>query len=95
MIGSRGPKGGYRLAKERRKIKISDIVESVNDKNWKFEVNKMAESELSKNIVNPLLEEIYNTWFDHLKKITVEDICIKAKKIGLIKRIKERIDFVI
>ncbi len=29
LIGSRGPKGGYRLAKERRKIKISDIVSSV------------------------------------------------------------------
>ena len=29
LIGSRGPNGGYRLAKERRKIKISDVVSSV------------------------------------------------------------------
>ena len=29
LTGSRGPKGGYRLAKERRKINLSDIVASV------------------------------------------------------------------
>ena len=29
LVGSRGPKGGYRLARERRKIKISDIIDSV------------------------------------------------------------------
>ena len=29
LVASRGPKGGYRLAKERRKIKILDIIESV------------------------------------------------------------------
>ena len=26
LVASRGPRGGYRLAKERRKIKISDII---------------------------------------------------------------------
>ena len=29
LVASRGPRGGYRLAKERRKIKILDIIESV------------------------------------------------------------------
>ena len=29
LVASRGPRGGYRLAKERRKIKILDIIKSV------------------------------------------------------------------
>ena len=36
LIGSRGPRGGYRLAKERRKIKVSDIVKSF-DQSWAAE----------------------------------------------------------
>ena len=95
LTGSRGPKGGYRLAKERRKINLSDIVASVDDGNKKLEVSKLAVSDLSKKIVNPLFNEIYDIWFDNLRKITVEDICNKARKSGLIKQNNEKIDFVI
>ena len=56
---------------------------------------KGSESDISNKIVNPLLDEIYRIWFDHLKKITVEDICFKAEKSGLIKQNNEKIDFVI
>tara|TARA_B100000989_G_scaffold244720_1_gene191809 strand:+ start:27 stop:476 length:450 start_codon:yes stop_codon:yes gene_type:complete len=95
LTGSRGPKGGYRLAKERRKINLSDIVASVDDGNKKLEVSKLAVSDLSKKIVNPLFNEIYDIWFDNLRKITVEDICNKARESGLIKQNNEKIDFVI
>lgn len=95
LTGSRGPKGGYRLAKERRKINLSDIVASVDDGNKKLEVSKIAVSDLSKKIVNPLFNEIYDIWFDNLRKITVEDICNKARESGLIKQNNEKIDFVI
>ena len=30
LVASRGPNGGYRLAKERRKIMVSDIISSVS-----------------------------------------------------------------
>ena len=95
LTGSRGPKGGYRLAKERRKINLSDIVASVDDGNKKLEVSKLAVSDLSKKIVNPLFNEMYDIWFDNLRKITVEDICNKARRSGLIKQNNEKIDFVI
>lgn len=95
LTGSRGPKGGYRLAKERRKINLSDIVASVDDGNKKLEVSKIAVSDLSKKIVNPLFNEMYDIWFDNLRKITVEDICNKARRSGLIKQNNEKIDFVI
>lgn len=95
LTGSRGPKGGYRLAKERRKINLSDIIASVDDGNKKLEVSKIAVSDLSRKIVNPLFNEIYDVWFDSLRKITVEDICNRARRTGLIKQNNEKIDFVI
>ena len=45
LVGSRGPKGGYRLAKEKRKIKISDIILSVQHTKENNQKNKVSKSE--------------------------------------------------
>ena len=94
LIGSRGPKGGYRLAKERRKTKLSDIILSVNEYNKKNSGTQLT-SMISKKIVDPLLTQIYEIWIDELKKISVEDICRIAQEKGIDKNTAEKIDFVI
>ena len=61
LVASRGPKGGYRLAKERRKIKISDIILSIaktHDKELSFK------SKLSNNVIKPLLNELRDQGVD-------------------------------
>lgn len=94
LIGSRGPKGGYRLAKERRKTKLSDIILSVNEYNKKNSGTQLT-SMISKKIVDPLLTQIYEIWINELKKISVEDICRIAQEKGIDKNTTEKIDFVI
>ena len=94
LIGSRGPKGGYRLAKERRKTKLSDIILSVNEYNKKNSGTQLT-SIISKKIVDPLLTQIYEIWINELKKISVEDICRIAQEKGIDKNTAEKIDFVI
>ena len=94
LIGSRGPKGGYRLAKERRKIKLSDIMLSVNEYTKKNSGTQLT-SIISKKIVDPLLAQIYEIWINELKKISVEDICKIAQEKGIDKNTAEKIDFVI
>lgn len=94
LIGSRGPKGGYRLAKERRKTKLSDIILSVNEYNKKNSGTQLT-SMISKKIVDPLLTQIYEIWINELKKISVEDICRIAQEKGIDKNTSEKIDFVI
>lgn len=92
LVASRGPRGGYRLAKERRKIKISDIILSivqVKDKESNFK------SQLSNNIIKPLLNELNETCYKKLRQITVEDIYNKIKKSATKKNKKENLDFVI
>jgi len=95
LIGSRGPKGGYRLAKERRKIKISDIINSV-DKNHEMTLkNKLMVSEISNKILNPMLTNIYKQLFISLSKISLEEIYKKAKDEKISKESSIKVDFVI
>ena len=92
LVGSRGPKGGYRLAKERRKIKLSDIIHSVtNEKNLSLDMG----SELAQKIINPLLKEMTTKCESFLENITVNEICETAKKKKVQKLIKKKADFVI
>ena len=95
LVGSRGPKGGYRLAKEKRKIKISDIILSVQNKKKNNQKNKLSESEISEKIINPMLSDVTNNTLKKLEGISIEDICLKARKLNISSTIKNKIDFVI
>ena len=77
MIGARGPKGGYSLAKERRRIKLSDIIYCVSDEE---NSSKGFQSNLSQIIIIPILNEIKNKCIENFKDISVEDICKLARK---------------
>jgi|TARA_B100000287_G_scaffold419627_1_gene458075 Rrf2 family protein len=91
LVASRGPRGGYRLAKERRKIKILDVVIAVSDKNQSSELYK---SKLSKIIIEPLIERFLNECKVHLENISVEDIYNKFKHKNY-DTSKKKVDFVI
>lgn len=91
LVASRGPRGGYRLAKERRKIRISDIILSIVDTKDK---ESNFKSKLSNNIIKPLLNELNETCHKKLQKVTVEDIYNQIKK-STKKNKKENLDFVI
>lgn len=95
LVGSRGPKGGYRLAKEKRKIKISDIILSVQNSTVSDQKNKTSKSEISEKIIYPMLSEITNNSLKKLESISIEDICMKARKLNIPSNIKNKIDFVI
>ena len=92
LIGSRGPKGGYRLAKERRKIKISDIVSSVTIDKKK---NEIYNSDLSKEIIEPIISKITNKCLLLLEEISIEEIYKLEKKTKNQDPSKKRVDFVI
>ncbi len=92
LVGARGPKGGYRLAKERRRIKLSEIIKSVAENDSTSEKYK---SILSKKVIEPLLEEINKKCVDFFDGITVDEICKNAKHKKIQKIPEEKVDFVI
>jgi Rrf2 family protein len=83
LKGVRGPRGGYRLAKERRKISVGDIVrvaESVEDENGE---DLDPRSDLGNRIVTPLIQSLQEEVMARLDAITIEDLCQRARSEGV------------
>ncbi len=83
LKGVRGPRGGYRLAKERRRISVGDVVrvaEALED-----EENEAAEprSDLGTRIVTPLIQSLQDEVMQRLDAISIEDLCQRARTQGV------------
>jgi Rrf2 family iron-sulfur cluster assembly transcriptional regulator len=91
LKGVRGPRGGYTLARERRRITVADIVAiiSVDDEDTD------AGSDLGLHVVRPLWSEIQADMMERLKKVTLEDLCRRAEKAGVPKAADKTRDFTI
>ncbi len=90
LVGSRGPKGGYSLAKERRKIMVSDIIKSVSKEE---EVSKSFNSNLSQKIIIPLINDVAQSCLERFMQISIEEICKIAKNKNIQKNISKKVDF--
>ena len=94
LIGVRGPRGGYRLARERRRISIGDIVRVVRD----MEANNAmiedtAGSALGHMVVRPLWMELQNEVMERLDSMTVDELCTRANQSGIESEGRENLDF--
>ncbi|MBT3908870.1 MAG: Rrf2 family transcriptional regulator, partial [Rhodospirillaceae bacterium] len=67
LVGVRGPRGGYRLARERRRINVGDIVRVVHASDGPDgEDPEIAGSELGLKVVQPLWLEMQETIMQRL-----------------------------
>lgn len=83
LKGVRGPRGGYRLAKERRRISVGDVVrvaESVEDAD---DAPLDPRSDLARRIVTPLIQSLSEDVMKRLDGITIEDLCQRARAEGV------------
>ncbi|HEY0280997.1 MAG TPA: Rrf2 family transcriptional regulator [Rhizomicrobium sp.] len=82
LRGVRGPRGGYRLAKERRRISVGDIVraaESIEEESDE----SAPRSELGSQIVSPFIQTLQGDIMAKLDAITIEDLCQRARAAGV------------
>ena len=79
LKGVRGPRGGYRLARERRRITVGEIVRILGDVDAG---EGMAEddgsSPLGRTVVRPLWLDLQAEIMTRLDSITIEDLCRRA-----------------
>lgn len=81
LKGVRGPRGGYRLARERRRISVGDVVRiamSLDEAEDPFDVG----SELGRKVVIPLILSLQEEVMKKLDGTTIEDICKRARASG-------------
>ncbi len=82
LVGIRGPRGGYRLAKERRHITIGDILRVVQSIDGEVHPEGVCQSPLGRNVVGPLFAAETNTLIKRLDEITLDTLCRNARQGG-------------
>lgn len=94
LVGIRGPSGGYRLARERRRVSLGDIVRTVHGLGTAEDpISDPAGSELGHQVVRPLWQELEDETMRRLDGLTLEDLCARAHKSGISGRVVEAGDF--
>ena len=96
LKGVRGPRGGYHLARERRKISVGDIVRIVaNIENGHASEQYQTESDLGNKVVRPLLDGLYSDVMERLDSTTLQDLCVAAEGESVKREDGNRLDFII
>ncbi len=96
LIGVRGPRGGYHLALERRRITIGSIVRAVQGQNQDDKPQaETCESVLGRNVVHPIWDELQETFMKQLDDVTIDDLCSLADKAGINSEALNNMDFTI
>jgi len=83
LKGVRCPRGGYRLAKERRRITVGEVVrvaESIDDGESD---GPDGRSDLGARIVTPLIQSLQDEVMTRLDAISIEDLCQRARSAGV------------
>ena len=96
LKGVRGPRGGYLLARERRRITAGEIVRVINALENGTEPGEYeTASSIGREVVQPILAGLYKDMMAKLDEITVDDLCAEARTKGLMRTDNDRLDFTI
>jgi Rrf2 family transcriptional regulator, iron-sulfur cluster assembly transcription factor len=82
LKGVRGPRGGYELARERRRISAAEVVRAVMESDG---AGAKPEGRFVANVISPIIERASEAFLGELELVTIDDICRQAgeKKIFL------------
>ncbi len=92
LKGVRGPRGGYELARERRRISMGEIVRAALNEN---EHRGKAGSRLVEAVIEPLVSEASGVFLTALDAISVDDLCRRAEEQAVFGAIDVNSDFTI
>ncbi len=94
LAGVRGPRGGYRLARERRRISVGEVVRVIRAMEAASEEPEEAPgSELGQRVVRPLWQELQEHCMGRLDALTIEDLCERARTQEIPRALERPADF--
>ena len=80
LKGVRGPRGGYELARERRRITVGEIVRTAMSLSTADPEDLGANSVLLERVIDPAVRKAGESFLANLDSITVEQMCETAEK---------------
>jgi Rrf2 family protein len=94
LVGVRGPRGGYRLARERRRITIGDIVRIVHNAEPDEDDDEAdLNSALGLKVVRPLWSHLQQDIMAQLDEVTIDELCLRANNAGIASEGRAKLDF--
>jgi Rrf2 family protein len=80
LAGQRGPRGGYRLAREKRRISVGEIIRVVRGlENADDPAAETDGSQIGVEVVRPLWLDMQEEMMTRFDAITIEDLCQRAR----------------
>jgi len=95
LKGVRGPRGGYELARERRRISVGEIVRTSIGLSTADPDEIGSRSKLLEKVVEPSVRKAGESFLANLDAITVEQLCEEAEKAHILAEEKASGDFAI
>jgi Rrf2 family transcriptional regulator, iron-sulfur cluster assembly transcription factor len=95
LKGVRGRRGGYELARERRRITVGEIVRIAMSLSTADPEDVGAHSVLVERVIDPPMRKAGETFLADLDAITVEQMCETAEKLHVLDDEKVSSDFAI
>jgi Rrf2 family transcriptional regulator, iron-sulfur cluster assembly transcription factor len=79
LRGVRGPRGGYRLARERRRITVGEIARVVYALEADEDLDHLSKSDIGRQVIAPMWRELQDETMARLDAITLEELCQRAR----------------
>src|SRR4051812_12181989 len=79
LKGVRGPRGGYELARERRRITAGDVVRSAMHATGEDGLPPPPDSKLVDFVIGPVVAQATDAFLGELDRVTIDDLCRQAE----------------
>jgi Rrf2 family protein len=94
LKGVRGPRGGYELARERRRITMGEIVRVAINSDV-MDADTAGSSKLLNEVVAPVVAGASHSLLAALDAVTVADLCTRADQARVFEEAGGAVDFTI
>jgi Rrf2 family protein len=91
LKGVRGPRGGYELARERRRVSVGEIVRAARAEPGAEEGGSI----LVDQVIAPVIDAAGAGFLAALDQITIDELCQKARMDAAFGKVEARSDFTI
>ncbi|MFZ5836228.1 MAG: RrF2 family transcriptional regulator [Pseudomonadota bacterium] len=93
LKGVRGPRGGYTLARERRRISVGEIIRVISENDEPDPDKQEVHSVLGATVINPLWDEMQAEMMQRFDRVSIEDLCNRADAAKVAPEHRKQADF--
>lgn len=80
VIGKRGPRGGYSLAKDPKEIRLEEVMKALRPK---LQEDERTDAPALANLIDTVWSEIEGSFQSTLREVSLANLCQRAQALGI------------